>query len=206
MDDRGVPLRRRGVFSLALDIISDAGEPTCDIDSEEGERGRRRMFLVFGVLEAGESTGVGVGTWGHELGVSRHRSGDDTRKSCSGSATGRCPMTVGDAEVLPDTEADSAADRCGSGELGRCGGNEMGNPGECWMTVGVRAPSEYEVTPNSYSWRRRERPDGLNSAVRGVVTPLRGGEAREGASEENDGEEEENDGERCEGATEAKVN
>jgi hypothetical protein len=61
MDDRGVPLRRRGVFSLALDIISDAGEPTCDIDSEEGERGRRRMFLVFGVLEAGESTGVGVG-------------------------------------------------------------------------------------------------------------------------------------------------
>jgi hypothetical protein len=184
MDGRGVPLRRSGVFS---DIISDAGEPTCNIDPESGEMGRRRALLFFGVLEAGESTGVGVGASGHKQGLSRHRSWDGGRECCSGSATGRCPTTVGDAEVLSDT---GVVDRCGYGDI------EMGSLGECWTTVGVRAPSEYELAPNSYSWRRSERPDGLNSAVRGVDAPLRGGEAREGASEDKDGEEEENDGEK----------
>lgn len=205
MDGRGVPLRRSGVFS---DIISDAGEPTCNIDSGSGEMGRRRALLFFGVLKAGESTGVGVGVGasGHKHGLLRHRSWDGGRECCSGCTIGRCPMTVGDAEVLSDTGVDSPVDRCGSGDFGTCGDIEMGSLGECWTTVGVRAPSEYELAPNSYSWRRSERPDGLNSAVRGVDTPLCGGEAREGASEDNDGVEEENDGEKWEGATEAKVN
>jgi len=63
------------------------------------------------------------------------------------------------------------------------------------MAVGVRAPSEFGSAPDSYSWRRRERPEGLSGAVRGVC----GGETWDEALEDKDGEEE------GEGATEAKV-
>jgi hypothetical protein len=82
----------------------------------------------------------------------------------------------------------------------------MGNLGEYLIAVGVRVPSEKESAMDSYSWRRRERPDGLKSIVRWVDTKLFGGETWGDASEDNDGEGEDNEGERWEGAAEAKVN
>ena len=70
----------------------------------------------------------------------------------------------------------------------------MDNLGECGA-VGVRPPSEGEPGLDSYSWRRSERPEGLNNIVRGVDVPLCGGETWEDAFEDRDGEEEENEGE-----------
>jgi hypothetical protein len=120
-------------------------------------------------------------------------------------------FVIVDVEVLPDTEAGAEgsvlSDQCKWGDFGWCCWDVViGDVDGFWVAVGVRAPSEKEPALNSYSWRRRERPEGLNSIVRGVDAPLRGGETCGDAAEEKDGEDEENEGERLDGATEAKVN
>jgi len=105
-----VPLRRSGVVSLCG--ISDAGLPKCDIGSTSEEKGHRR---VFGMLD----TAVGVEASNPDLGLSAECVRDDIGSDCPNDASG-CTLTpVGDdAEVLPDTEADSSSEGWGLSDQG----------------------------------------------------------------------------------------